>query len=292
MPSNDGSGWESVHVYLHDFARLTHFLQVCVAAISPPLDGRCFFVRYWMGGPHLRLRLREAALAPLLEQAAARYWDAHGFPSTLEPDAFYRGYASELPPGAERCWHTNGSVHRIAYEPELARYGGPAGIGLCEDEFVSDSSVILAMLGQEAPDRIEHILFGYCLVHARALAASGLYDDYARFICGSADPAVVRRQIALRSGDRITAPAPALLARHEQLVAGAWLPDHLTPLSLRLTALLARLAGNGCHDIASIMSSLLHMSFNRAGISPAREATIRLYSLSVTNEVYSCASCN
>jgi hypothetical protein len=34
------------------------------------------------------------------------------------------------------------------------------------------------------------------------------------------------------------------------------------------------------------------MSFNRAGISPAREATIRLYSLSVTNEVYSCASCN
>lgn len=292
MPSNQGAGWESVHVYLHDFARLTHFLQVCLADMSPSLDGQCFFVRYWMGGPHLRFRLRDAALAPLLEQAAARYWNAHGFTSTLEPDAFYRGYASELHTEGERCWHTNGSVHRIAYVPELARYGGPAGIGLCEDEFVSDTSAILAMLAQEAPDRIEHILFGYCLVHARALAGSGLYDSYARFICGSADPAVVRRQIALRAGTRIAALAPALLARHERTVAGAYFSEYLTPLGMRLTALLERLTDNGCGDIAPIASSLLHMSFNRAGISPAREATIRLFSLSVTNEVYSCASCN
>jgi thiopeptide-type bacteriocin biosynthesis protein len=287
MPGDEGRGWVSVHIYIHDFARLTHFLQACAEALSAALSGQCFFVRYWLGGPHLRFRLREPALALLLEQMAARYWKAHRFPSTLEPEAFYRTYASELHTEEARYWHANGSVHRIAYEPETARYGGAAGIGLCEDEFVSDSDAILAMLRCEASERVEKILFGYCLVHARALAHAGLYDRYARFICGSADHATVRSQIARRSGGKIAALHPVLLARHDSLLAGDYFPQYLTPLHARLTSLIEGLAANGCADIAAIDSSLLHMSFNRAGISPAREANIRLFSLYVSNEVYS-----
>ena len=287
MPRDEGCGWVSVHVYIHDFARLTHFLQTCADELSARLCGQCFFVRYWLGGPHLRFRLREPALAPQLEQMAANYWQAYGFSSTLEPGAFYRTYASELSTEDTCYWHANGSVHRIAYEPETARYGGAAGIGLCEDEFVSDSDAMLAMLGREAPERLEKILFGYCLVHARALAHAGLYGDYARFICGSADRAIVRGQIALRSRGKIATRHSVLLARHDSLLAGNYFPEYLAPLRARLALLIAGLTANGCADIAAIDSSLLHMSFNRAGISPAREANIRLFALYISNEVYS-----
>lgn len=277
--------WHAVHVYLHDFARLTHFLQTCSQALGDRLDGRCFFVRYWLGGPHLRFRVTDAGLAADLEQVAARYWATHAFVSTLEPDSFYRAYASQLHTEPERGWHANGSVLRTGYTPETARYGGPAGMPLCEREFVSDSAVLLGALARESQARIEKILFGYCLAYADALARLDLFGAHARFACGTEERSAVRRQIALRGGGAIASLRAPLLAAHAGVIDGTYFPAYLVPLRRRLDPLLAGLAGAGA-DLAAVCASLLHMSFNRAGIAPAREAAIRLHSLYASNEVY------
>lgn len=278
--------WVSLHVFIHDFARLTHFLQTCLDPLPAALREHCFFVRYWLGGPHLRIRFRDPAQLATLEAAVGRYWDAHGFPATLDADAFYRVYASQLATEGERYWHPSGSTRLIAYAPETARYGGPAGLPLCEDEFVSDSGAMLAMLRAEDMAQLEKILFGYCLVYGAVLAQAGLHRDFLRFACGSAQPRQVRRYVAQRSRDKVPALHEVLLARHRSLLRGEYFPRYLAPLQQRLQRLVAGLDARGCADIAAICSSLLHMSFNRAGISPAKEAHIRLFSLHVINEAY------
>ncbi|CDG85922.1 lantibiotic dehydratase C-terminal domain-containing protein [Janthinobacterium agaricidamnosum] len=286
LPEQDGRGWSSLHVFIHDFSRLTHFIQTCLAGLPASLREHCFFVRYWLGGPHLRIRFRDAALLPTLEAAVSRYWEEHRFVAALDPELFYRGYASHLETEKERYWHANGSMHLIAYQPETARYGGPAGLALCEDEFISDSRVMLAMLRQEAPAQLEKILFGYCLIHGHILARHGLHRDYLRFTCGSAQADAVRRHVALRSAGKIPPLHASLLAQHDSVLRGAYFPEYLLPLGQRLGTLVARLADSGCTGIPAICTSLLHMSFNRAGVTPAKEANIRLFSFYVLNEAY------
>lgn len=56
------SKWLSIHVWYHD---LTHHDDLIVLGIKPLVHKlrsekvlrRCFFIRYWTGGPHVRLRL-------------------------------------------------------------------------------------------------------------------------------------------------------------------------------------------------------------------------------------------
>ena len=278
--------WISAHVFIHDFFKLTHFIQTCLGELPGQLRDHRFFVRYWLGGPHLRIRFRNAACLPLLQAAVSRYWEEHQFPSTLEPESFYRGYASQLATEKEFYWHANGSVHLIAYEPETERYWGEAGLCLCENEFVDDSRMMLAMLKQEPAARLEMILFGYGLVYARALAEHGLHRFYLRFTCGTGQAHQVRQYLVQRSGGKIAQLHEVLMEQHRSLLLGEFFPDYLLPLQERLSTLVTRLAASGCTDIPALCSSLLHMSFNRAGISPAKEANIRLFSTYVLNEVY------
>lgn len=278
--------WTSLHVFVHDFSRLTHFIQHCLATLPPSLRDNCFFVRYWLGGPHLRVRLRNPADLPLLQAAVQDYWTEHRFESALEPETFYRSYASELATETERYWHCNGSAHLIAYRPETQRYGGAAGLPLCEDEFVSDSRTMLVMLQQHTAAQLEHILFGYCLVHAQVLTVHGLRRAALLYLCGSAEVGQVRQYIMARSGGKVLALRAALQARQDSLLRGDYWPQYLIPLQARLDTLVTQLAAHGCADLVAVCSSLLHMSFNRAGITPAKESHIRLFALHLLNEAY------
>lgn len=128
---------------------LDQLLVDCLAGLVDDLFrldlcSRWFFVRYWEGGQHLRLRFKAAPLthSPLIR-------------AQLEEvlTAYFRGIkARRRPPEkhsqASGIWSLAGGE----YHPETDRYGGRQGMALAEEHFAASSAVVLQLL----PDCIEN----------------------------------------------------------------------------------------------------------------------------------------
>ncbi len=158
--------WVSVHLYYHD-----HLDELLRCAVAPLLDELAagelidgfFFIRYWQGGPHVRLRvqLREHIAAQLVEcliearigqffarrpsQAVVRsedYLRAAGWLSRHEfgpgPTTVDRATVEPLQP--------NNSLRYVAYVPETDRLGGPAGAAAFEPHFKDSAALALEMI--------------------------------------------------------------------------------------------------------------------------------------------------
>ena len=159
------AGWRSWHLHLAAFGTDVTDRAVALAvapvvarhATAPGADGGrpWFFIRYWQGGPHLRLRIRglddaEAReVEALLERAVAavdaaipadrrlterQYADSVGALARTGEGTGSLDAGALRPPG----------VVRARYEPETGRYGGPALLGLSEHLFHLSSTVALA----------------------------------------------------------------------------------------------------------------------------------------------------
>jgi len=116
-----------------------------------------FFLRYWDGGPHLRVRLRATVddAAPVRELALRRlrsYLAAH--PAPQAADGALDGYA-ELAAGFARAEGMaeflprplpNNTVHAIAYRPETGRYGHGPSLDAVERHFAESSRIALGLV--------------------------------------------------------------------------------------------------------------------------------------------------
>lgn len=259
--------WQSLHCFLHDFTRLDDFLVQCIARLPADVLQRSFFIRYWLGGPHIRFRFRGRHHRPAVEAAIGAYLGDAKLATALDPDDYYRPYrrllATEIAIGATPPWHDHGSIVAIAYQPEFERYGGRAAMPLVEDHFVGDSRAMLAAIRLHAPARREPLLLGCCFVHREVLRELRPERPVPAATAHADDPPAIAAQHR------------AVEALHQQWRAGALFPEWLDPYAVRLAALGTALDDAGVDDLASVFDSLLHMSFNRAGIRPMREATIR-----------------
>lgn len=163
----DRPGWISLHVFYAGDA--DPLLTEWVRPMLPQLraDGLVtgwFFVRYWLEGPHVRLRLRPAADVPADAVSATVEDDLSGF--------LARHPAPDLPVGGTQEQHralfvaeygrpawnrlygrsgtmplrANNSYRKVDYEPEYARYGGPHGMRLSEWHFEASSDLVLRLL--------------------------------------------------------------------------------------------------------------------------------------------------
>ncbi|MGH3693813.1 MAG: thiopeptide-type bacteriocin biosynthesis protein [Pseudomonas sp.] len=159
--------WVSAHLYYH--GALDDLLR---CAIDPLVDELAeggltdgfFFIRYWQGGPHLRLRVRlrdQADAQPvekMIEAGTGRFF-ARCPSQTLMCSEDYQRIAER------RSRHEfgqrgtmieplqpNNSLRYVPYAPEEDRLGGPAGVAAFEPHFM-DSSVLALELIDADPDR-------------------------------------------------------------------------------------------------------------------------------------------
>lgn len=103
-----------------------------------------FFVRYWERGHHLRLRFKgnrrvlETVVKPGLGKTLNSYLERK--PSQRsEPES-----TAEVLMRAD--WYPNNSIQYVKYEPEIERYGGPAGVLIAEKQFHASSRTVLSIL--------------------------------------------------------------------------------------------------------------------------------------------------
>ncbi|MCT4355814.1 thiopeptide-type bacteriocin biosynthesis protein [Streptomyces sp. Je 1-79] len=116
-----------------------------------------FFLRYWQGGPHLRLRMlcgpgagsAEAAervvegLARSMPEFEAEAREEYALGLTMQ-DELAR-LEREIP----REGRPVGALDRVPYEPEYRKYGGPEGVEIAETVFRKSSAAVLDLLGRQ-----------------------------------------------------------------------------------------------------------------------------------------------
>ncbi|MEU0191262.1 lantibiotic dehydratase C-terminal domain-containing protein [Streptomyces afghaniensis] len=151
--------WYGLHI--HRYTEQDAFLVDAVApAVAPLYDSgvleRSFFLRYWQGGHHIRLRLRLAGPDPesgerhvreVAGRLAAHLAEFPGGPGPTaeefrDAQATMAALESETPDELR----PPDSIHRVPYTPEYGKYGGEDGVALAERFFDRSSAVALAAL--------------------------------------------------------------------------------------------------------------------------------------------------
>lgn len=120
--------WSAFHTFVHGDRSSTDAVFITAGELGEQLvaDDRAtawFAMRYWEGGPHVRLRLQNLAADAVPRVRAVLADAARTAPglTVLDPDEFYGDLAS----AAERTrlgWTPSGTVLEPEYEPECARY--------------------------------------------------------------------------------------------------------------------------------------------------------------------------
>ncbi|GAA0980214.1 thiopeptide-type bacteriocin biosynthesis protein [Acrocarpospora macrocephala] len=196
--------WISLHIFYS--SNSDPMLVECVAPLiqrlrDKQLIQRYFFIKYWLEGPHVRLRLRPAPGVPAEAVRAEVEPEVDAFlarrPALYELDGedmgdFYqRMYVAEY---GEEGWddtygndgmphRPNNSRHYIDYEPEYHRYGGPDGIELAEWHFEKSSDTVLHLLAT-ANVHVRSVLMGlsFQLSMAMCLVFLERPDEVALFL--------------------------------------------------------------------------------------------------------------
>jgi hypothetical protein len=175
--------WLSIHIFYHNNNN-----PLIVECLKPLVDNlrdqglisRYFFIKYWMEGPHVRLRLLPAPginredLRRLVEPRILAYLRRK--PSLLKADPkvlqpFYRGlFEAEYGTAKWEATYgkdgimplrTNNTIGYIDYEPEYHRYGGEVGMDLAEWHFEHSSDMSIQLL-RDTNSHVRTILLGLC----------------------------------------------------------------------------------------------------------------------------------
>ena len=266
--------WRTAHIYLHNHAATIS--DLVVRTIAPAVESSApedwHFVRYWWGGPHLRVRVR-GARADWIDRIRSEVPAAE---MDLDAERFAQEFTSTSPVE----WHPHGAIDvDVPYEPEVARYGGEDAIALSERVFTDTSRVAVALLA----DRPDSAALRLIATDAMTLAMHALELDghgaaiSARRYFGTWDFVSEQRTNgpeARRAAEDTFDVDPERWARRRSAVtqSAARNPDQWRGVLLESFSVLAtevhRLGerGGSANGLTGVLWSHVHMFCNRLGI--------------------------
>jgi thiopeptide-type bacteriocin biosynthesis protein len=300
MPAPDAKAlvWRSVHV--HRYGGQDEFL---VAGLAPAITSLrqagavagFFFLRYWQGGHHIRIRVRVAqeeadAVAGeltaklggyLAEHPAGRDFDADAFGEAQPTMAALEGVHVEpiQPPD---------TIRHARYVPEYDKYGGERGVVIAEEFFDCSSAIVLDQLAGAAWRSSRRLGSGFVAMlrglHAAGLPPSSMARFFAHY-CVLWSPYVF---------DRFSAAWPQLLSRqqpalraHAAVILGS-LTDPTDPFSAAMSTACTAVDANAADVLPNVtlagpdapadrrqqvlLVGFLHTHNNRLGLIPEQEA--------------------
>lgn len=161
------AAWISVHLFHR--GSLDDLITGAVVPLIEDLScsealGGFFFLRYWEGGPHLRLRLLPASpghadqvRGTLIERCTRYLTDHPSSPivATYTADA-YRAMAQRLARAERLADHDrrlrpDDTVELVTYRPEYAAYGQRPALTAVEIHFTESSTIALHLLNAGMP---------------------------------------------------------------------------------------------------------------------------------------------
>ncbi|MEV8373857.1 thiopeptide-type bacteriocin biosynthesis protein [Kribbella sp. NPDC056861] len=192
--------WVALHVFYASDANpiLVEAVRPLVAELRrDELIEHWFFIKYWMEGPHLRVRFKPAR-PELLEEVEKRATAAIEAFLARRPalydtdidglaDIYKKMYVAEY--GEERFveeygvdgvmpFRPNNTVASLPYEQEFDRYGGPVGMALGEWHFEASSDLVAKLLAT-SNTHVRPVLLGLATQLSLLTAYSFLETDEA-----------------------------------------------------------------------------------------------------------------
>ena len=147
--------WSAFHVFLSGSLELEQFINSWLGPKAKELitlgfAEKWFFMRYWDGGPHIRVRFLnlkdETSVFSEIQKAAKNYLTKN----PISAEQYYSEHKFDGEPvDVEKLhWHEDGTVVMYDYEPEIQRYGGEFGIYVNEALFNTSSDLAIAIIKQ------------------------------------------------------------------------------------------------------------------------------------------------
>ncbi|MCY9160072.1 thiopeptide-type bacteriocin biosynthesis protein [Bacillus atrophaeus] len=300
--------WSSLHVFFHDFSNIETVLH---RLIWPSLQSniinaeikKYFFIRYWEGGPHLRIRyiIQEGTDPEEFTERLIGSWTdyllKHPSAIELEKETFYQSHSLEgksknIIPSLP--WFPNNSVQKVPYIPEIERYGGKVGIQIAEEYFCFSSEFVREILQNQhlntnrmavALDIMYIIFKSFCEDDLKMEEYEGFWSQYAK---GWLDWESVEyvEKIRLKAEMQVKKLGEQLKVNLETMwnqfklngvYRGIKSNNLLGMMSTiaQLTKSVPLIDFNNTSE-RRIIGSYMHMHNNRLGVYPAQEAYLSL----------------
>ncbi|RBL89122.1 thiopeptide-type bacteriocin biosynthesis protein [Chitinophaga flava] len=284
--------WLSVHLFYA--GDLNHLLHLLVAPVVAQIEAPFFFIRYWEGGPHIRLRLyvdetAEIQVKEYLEAASDRYFLQ--YPSQRRELA----YQTPLLP--------NDSLQYITYVPEISRYGDERSIHLAEQQFGISAAYVLQQIKTTAlnpsTSLIQAVKLNIVMLQTLQATPFETLDVCYRFVQAwlprlydrSKDSSQEEQYYKQLLQQRFDAYAPALTNAAVSLwqeIAEGRTTDVLQTFAdgNRIIFQQYRLLGFSNRQLGDITGSFIHMGHNRLGVSNLDEAYIMYFTGKCLEHIY------
>ncbi|MBS3680921.1 hypothetical protein KGF86_11895 [Ornithinibacillus massiliensis] len=250
--------WYSLHGFIHDFKAIDNYLKSDFQHVIQDDMETYFFIRYWLGGPHVRLRFKckeedYQKIRVRFEESITTFLKKN-IVDLIDYEHFYQNTMLENENITHTYWCEHGSVVEFEYEPEYARYGGQEAIRYSENVFY-ESSVLANQLNKIAFGK--RIIIGLDLIYLTfqlAIEKDNIYRTYSD---------IWRDYNA--DGE--------IIPKYEQILKQRI--GHLQQSTIEHYAIynnyLNSIKHNGIHHDISVLISHVHMTNNRLGIFPAIE---------------------
>ncbi len=280
-------GFLAFHVYDHDsLDRLLLGLvrpMVSVLARDGRID-RFFFVRFGLGGPHVRLRFRSvgtdpAPLRETIDSMTSAFFAANAQTRTLS--ALELRHMTDVvlandPTERDGAIYPNRTVRDAPFEPELERYGGLDVFNRSLDYFAVSSRRALRFLhAHGGATRAKQLPWLLRVLVAEAIGFAGFTDETPLLLAASFSGREDVFAQLIRRGDRLVEEHGSVLLRVLRTDIDAFLhgTSPLGAIDPSATAydLSSALAGETLATRRRILASHLHMSANRLGLDNAEE---------------------
>lgn len=293
--TRDDRLWISGHFFYHeDLSTLVEgLIQPLIARLHQErlLDG-FFFVRFALGGPHVRLRVRVAASQEdsvwgLMEDAAEEFFQRQPSTQSLKEEVVremtqtvLRSDASE----GDTTPYRDNSFHRMPFHPEVERYGGPEMLESSLELFSLSSLAAFEFSDDHgAKPRASQLAFALRLLVQMAGGFAQDSRELADLLRYGVDSWGHSCESIMEKGEKVALAKQGffadLLANSLQETRG-WLAQEGSPETAReLVCRGAHLLSLALRDAdrntrARIGGSHLHMTASRLGIGNAEEVYI------------------
>ncbi|MGH8887910.1 MAG: thiopeptide-type bacteriocin biosynthesis protein [Egibacteraceae bacterium] len=296
--------WVSAHLFYHD-----DLDELLCSGVRPLIDELAasglitgfFFVRYWQGGRHVRLRVLptdevgEEPVKGLIDTRVGRFFAACPSQVIVRREDYLQAAAwmCQQEFGQRKITieplQPNNSIGYVPYVPEYDRCGGPQGVAAIEPHFMDSSAIALELIANKpSPGQYTGRALAMMLLAAAVLIPDperltqffqGSYRNWAAKLWSGDRTRYERYETQFQRRYDQQRPQLDDLARRLLREAHRPAPDGLDPTSARwmtsVTALRDRLTGLALEGrrlgTQPLLFQCLHKHNNRLGIGLSEE---------------------
>lgn len=279
--------WHGFHLVYHgDRDLLLRALVTPLAArmLAEREINSLFFIRYDLGGPHVRLRVRplpgcEGKVAARVRSAAAAFFSRHPSVAPLPAEKVQRENSMIIPSdpfasAADAVVFPDNSVHEAPVGLEVERYGGAALFARSLDAFTLSSIDVLSFLEDAGNQARESRLSEAARALVRqSWGLAGSAGEFVDLVAYAARPAVEALQRFVVAGDeayeRRREPLRTLVRDELAVMSGRGAYPIRYAVAARRLGWEIRALERGCRG--RIASGHIHMTANRLGLRNPEE---------------------